>query len=518
MRRLILFLPLLAFSKLWAQNYVLDPTFGNNGAVVTSFANGIHNFVNSIAMQPDGKIVACGHTQQSSAPFTHQIGIVRYNANGSLDQGFGTGGKIILDPGPNTSDRSYVRIAPDGKIYVLGTSQKILYDPDRFILARYNPDGTPDATFGNGGVLIMDDTGYAFGIEILDDGKLIIVGNIVVNGQEDFGIFKFHPNGGRDLSFGIEGKTIVNFGTILEPNLESLDMPMHFKILDNGKILIGGVTNANEFFQGFRFALAQLNSNGTIDASFGVNGRVITVFDEFAQINTVMVNDQHEIYALGYWFGMNPQTGHVAMAKYDASGNLDTSFGIGGKVESIINTPGNFGLLNNGLLTNDGKILAVGTQELDAGTLTNTQLAQYNADGSLDENFGTDGLAFYDLDPNYDGMLNMIHHHGDKILTGGFIGDNFGLARFAKQTLGVSIHNPSSAFSIYPNPANETIFIQNPNHTPIDTISIVDMTGKKVIEQQLDGHSLNTSRLQSGVYLIQIHASGHTQSYKFIKQ
>src|SRR2546423_636525 len=118
----------------------LDPSFGSGGKVITDFNNST-DYLNRIAVQPDGKIVAIGDTHPS-----HKGALARYNPDGTLDATFGNGGTVVNDFGQGLESYAIqLIIQPDGKLIIAGESS---YE---FLVARYNPNGTLDSTFGFGG-------------------------------------------------------------------------------------------------------------------------------------------------------------------------------------------------------------------------------------------------------------------------------------------------------------------------------------------------------------------------------
>jgi uncharacterized delta-60 repeat protein len=121
----------------------LDLTFGTGGKVLTDFPIAAHDFGLGLAIQADGKVVVVG--QSSNADFVGKFAVARYNPNGTLDTTFGSGGIITTEFGPGGSDASSVALQSDGKIVVAGGAN------GDFALARYNSNGTLDAGFGAGG-------------------------------------------------------------------------------------------------------------------------------------------------------------------------------------------------------------------------------------------------------------------------------------------------------------------------------------------------------------------------------
>src|SRR5262249_54426305 len=198
-------------------NGTLDTTFGNGGRVRTDFP-GLAAVPSSVVIQPDGKIVVAGGAFPLFT-FLGNFEVVRYNPNGSLDRSFGSGG-IVTTTFPQGSYAFDVALQPDGKIVAAGTVFVDFIpgeasDTD-FALARYNTDGTPDATFGNGGQVSTDFLGMeddAFSVLIQPDGKIVAVGS--ANNPAtfyDFAVARYLSNGTIDTTFGVGGKVQTDFG------------------------------------------------------------------------------------------------------------------------------------------------------------------------------------------------------------------------------------------------------------------------------------------------------------------
>ena len=150
-----------------------DPAFGTNGhgTVVTPIATFKHGR-GALAIQADGKIVLAGTTYGNN---NENLVLARYNGNGTLDNTLGGDGIVITDLGKNEVGND-LAIQPDGKILVSGQSHS--GSSSDFLLVRYNPNGTLDTTFGNGGKVISDFGGSesATGILLQPDGRLLTAG------------------------------------------------------------------------------------------------------------------------------------------------------------------------------------------------------------------------------------------------------------------------------------------------------------------------------------------------------
>jgi uncharacterized delta-60 repeat protein len=177
-------------------NGQVDTTFGSSGQTTTSVGTG-DDRIADLAIQADGRIVAAGYAFDSSG--FSDIAIVRYLANGSPDPSFGGDGIVITRLGDQNDFAEGVAIQPDGKIVVAGTS--VVTGGRDFIVLRYRPDGTLDATFGNGGVVrtpIGASPRTAYAVAIQDDGRIVAAGR---EGGLDFAIARYRTAQG-DMRIG----------------------------------------------------------------------------------------------------------------------------------------------------------------------------------------------------------------------------------------------------------------------------------------------------------------------------
>ncbi|HYP39711.1 MAG TPA: S-layer homology domain-containing protein, partial [Chloroflexia bacterium] len=225
----------------------LDPTFGAGGILTTDFAND-DDRATSIVIQPDGKVVAAGYatTRTCAVDCTlySDFALARYNLNGSLDATFGTAGKVTTDFGREDHVNGLVRQA-DGKLVAGGqTRHSIGGTGHDFGLARYNPDGSLDTTFGAGGKVITDFAGShdgAYGLTLASKGKMVAVGYMTTGPSlysTNFALTRYNYDGTLDSSFGSGGKVVTDFGSNTD-NANATAMQA------NGKIIAAGYTLAS---------------------------------------------------------------------------------------------------------------------------------------------------------------------------------------------------------------------------------------------------------------------------------
>ncbi len=243
-------------------------------------------YIGSLIWQPDNKIVAVGvsHTNNTD------VALARYHPDGALDSTFGTGGTVTTPIGTSNDRGKASVLQNDGKILVLGDHNS--GGQDKIFLARYNTDGSLDITFDGDGKVITQIGGHdgAGGIVLQPDGKIVIAGGTNFNSTADTFVARYNPDGSLDQTFGTSGKVLQSFSS-------GADAARSLVLLPDDKIILGGYENTGS---GLDFALRQFNSDGTIDTTFGTNGSFITQMspgDDF--INSLTLQSDGKLLATG---------------------------------------------------------------------------------------------------------------------------------------------------------------------------------------------------------------------------
>lgn len=397
----------------------LDLTFGGRGKVLTSFGPPLDNeSAEALAVQPDGKIVAAGIHQH---PGGYDFALARYNRNGTLDGSFGGGDGRVTTTFAGYGRANALVIQPDGKIVAAGHGlDSSLGD---FALARYNPNGTLDKTFGGGDGKVTTNFGErtyeeAYGLVLRRDGKLVAAGSTtgVSDTQlfhEDVALARYNPNGTLDRSFGGgDGKVTTDVGP-------GNDQAMDLVLQSNGELVAAGLSaRTARRFEPARFLMVRYRADGTRDATFGGDGIVTTGFgaDDSGAFG-LLVQPDGRLVAAGY-ARRSGSVEQFALARYETDGDLDPSFGNGdGKVMTQM---GSWGAYAWDLARQaDGKLVAAGSTSAFA-------LARYNPNGTLDGTFGGEGRVFTSFRNGYDAALAVtVQRDGRVVATGSSERENF---------------------------------------------------------------------------------------------
>lgn len=256
----------------------LDTTFGSagTGKVVTSFTGvGV-----DVVLQKDDKILMTGFT------LSPDFAVLRFNSDGSLDPSFGTGG-LATSGLPNGNEAGVgIALQRDGKIVVGGVA-RYSASVDAAV-ARFNPDGSPDATFGTGGIVTTDFNGFVdivYEVAIQRDGKIVLAGTASRcvgpssflwwggAGCTEYAVLRYNSDGNLDTSFDGDGKALLDF----DGSPYSNDGAVSVEIQWDGKIVVAG-TATNGIGAPGDFGLARFNRDGSLDPSFGLGGKVLTDF------------------------------------------------------------------------------------------------------------------------------------------------------------------------------------------------------------------------------------------------
>jgi uncharacterized delta-60 repeat protein len=399
-------------------NGSLDATFNGNGKAVATFEGYNESFIYSLALSEDGKIVAGGFARTYSV---QDMAFVQYDTDGTLDQSFGDSGKRTDHFKASSASSSQLMVQADGKILVGST----IFDGDsvKTLMTRYTPDGTADAPFGTEGSVVLE--GHSAAINgVQSDGK-IITGSYRRD-YKQYTFSRYNPDGTPDLSYGENGKhtlfsdgsIMVNSAQVLENdkmvvlynsystitntsvfslrryttqgmldasfgNSGTLELDANsylLRIQKDGKYILAGYASPSDYTQRY---IRRYLPDGTIDNAYGQQGKVALDFYPydlaFQQNGDLIVSG-----SAGTW-----PNSYTVVSKVTAAGVIDSTFRQQGKI------PANGHLLT---IQENDKIIVGATKE-NYYKYYNTTISRYDANGIADAGFGTRGMVETDIDP-----------------------------------------------------------------------------------------------------------------------
>ena len=359
---------------------ILDSGFGNRGTVITTFAPAIagntYNEATAVAIQGDGRIIVAGHVILSALPNSSYLGLARYNPDGSLDVSFGTAGTVVSSIHALIPDMA---LQPDGRIVVSFLATALNQDQ----LVRFNSDGSLDSTFGAGGVVTLPfSAGRSPRLSIQPDGRIIAVGWVGTQNSASFAVARYDTNGNLDASFGTGGVVTTKFAT------DSFDAASAIVIQPDLKIVVGGSSSPPAGTTSF--ALARYNSDGSLDTSFGSGGKLLTSGFALSIPSHLALQSDGAIVAAGGSISVSPPDTFFLffnVARFSPSGMLDTSFGTQGKVTGSSFEPGD----GASVVLVDGSRIVLAGQTGDSLTDSRFALLGFTPTGIPDVTFGTGG-------------------------------------------------------------------------------------------------------------------------------
>ena len=447
----------------------LDSTFGTGGKVTTDFHTSFDN-AKAVAIQPDGKIVVAGSVfGSSSAPGVSDFAVARYNSDGSLDATFGSGGKVQIDFATSFDEASALAIQPDGKIIVVGRATPN-DGSDDFGLIRLETNGALDTTFGNGGI-VATDFGSAFleqatGVALQSDGQIVVAGyTYTFDTGEDFALARYNTDGSLDATFGNGGRVI----TIVEGN-GRFDQALAIAIQGDGKIVTTGGATVSAA-EGSNFVVIRYDTSGALDATFGTGGIVNIDFGSTQEVaHAIALQLDGKIVVAGVTH--LPAHAQFALARYNVDGTPDGTFGIGG-FATVAADPDIEATAFGVGVQYDGKIVAVGSLSFTSSGAGTFGVGRFNVDGSLDASFGIGGGTSTGFGSSFANASGMAIQLDGKIVVVGSV------------TYGSAIGTADFAIARYEGPAPYTLtFFLHANDEP-GTVDGFTMDLKKPDSQDL---------------------------------
>jgi uncharacterized delta-60 repeat protein len=230
-------------------NGSLDSAFGSGGKVTTELADAYAES-SAVALQADGKILLAGYANSFMTGMS-DAAVVRYNANGSVDSSFGSGGVRLIDFGQVDDNARALAVLADGRVLVAGYSNDTNGNAD-FALARLTAAGSLDTSFGGGAGMVLTSFGYldqAYAMAVQADGRIVLVGHVMIESGLDFGFARYNADGSLDGTFGTGGRYVFDLG---------LDDTAAAAVALDGDVIVVAGTTFNVETSAADFALMRL--------------------------------------------------------------------------------------------------------------------------------------------------------------------------------------------------------------------------------------------------------------------
>jgi uncharacterized delta-60 repeat protein len=370
----------------------LDTSFGGGGKKTINFGGTDDPRV--VLVQPNGRIIVAGGGAAASS-----FCVVRLRTNGTLDTTFGSGGKQVIDFGGDDESVYGAALQADGKIVLAGDSHL------KVAVARLKPNGALDASFEGDGKKIFSwgALSRAQAVVVAPNGKILLAG---FSGPEggNIQVARLKTNGLLDTTFGTGGKAAVDFG--------GDDFGMAMARQADGRILVAGRSSAAGA------VVARLRATGTPDPDFDGDGRV--TLPGGGSASAVLVQPDRNIVVAGNAMG----SGVMAVTRLTPAGALDPTFGAGGTASIDFGSLAD--LAAGAALQPNGKIVVAGYTQASE----DVAVARLNANGSPDATFGVAGKATVDFGVATFGNAVALQPNGRIVVAGQKTGgDDFAVAR-----------------------------------------------------------------------------------------
>jgi uncharacterized delta-60 repeat protein len=509
---------LLAADDGFSQAGSLDLSFNGTGSVLMPVGPPTYyNYPGAVTIQPtDQKILVAGEalTANGNTAFT----VLRYLPDGSLDASFGTGGIAMIDPGVSNSGASGMAVQPDGKIVLVGGS----------LVMRLTSSGVLDAGFDQGGMAT---------IAGLDAGKVALQnnGDILVGGvhKKKIGVVRFHSNGTQDMAYGGDG--FATYGTGGGDQFGSYLTGM--AIQSNGRLVVAGVYEPGAY----EMMVGRFTTSGAADASFGSGGRAFVTVgnDDALESGDVAIQSDGKIVVEGSYMRASGDM-LMLLIRLDTDGTLDNSFAGNGKKGIVL---GDLCYPAGVALQANGKIVAAGAAGPESGPLSFVVVRLDASDGSLDQTFGSGGEVNTVFGSGTSVPAAVAIQANGRIVVAGSTEYVSGtneyneyvtvryLASGSNATNGTGgvadavagngvIADASSAMNIFPNPTQSVLRIQGLAPGVSTLLTVRDAAGKNVLMARSAGqaqYSLNVQGLAPGVYFLEVLGGTQKRSFGFVK-
>lgn len=519
-----------------------DNSFGTNGRVIETFG-GLDARCFDAELLSDGKIVMFGNINPVLGSQERNVVVLQLNADGSLDNSFGTAGIATHSILSGNDFVSAALVQPDGKYVIVGRTRILdTFQDDGFVL-RLNSDGTTDNGFGTNGMLVFDSgsqkSEILYGVSLTTDGSIIAAGTYFPGGgnPNESLLIKVTPAGQLDASFDTDGIFTANY-TGGDENIYALHVDASTN--DIVAAVDGSVSGTN--------VLVKLSANGLPDVGFGTNGVL--------SYGTLITNYDLTKDANGDFYLCGNKNMNYSLYKFSASGTLDAGFGAGGLYE--VDLSGSSDVANSIAFQSDGKLVLSGTSVVGgnsfsairinpSGASITTPAAPSDLAASV---FKTQSnyveLTWTDNSNNEDGFGIERSTDGQNFTAIDSVGTDIATYQdyaiaplttyyyrvFAYNTAGnsaasneVNVTTDASVgineadlknINVYPNPASHSVAIIGTTHS---SILVSDISGRVVLKTKLNDiqNTIDISTLPIGTYYLHITTLSSRQTERIVK-
>ena len=343
-----------AFLCRYSEDGSLDNSFNGSGIITIDLPGNSASC--AVKLQADDKIIICVPSEDSTGQYAS---VFRFNADGVPDNSFDGDGHATILINSEYMDLSTMALQPDGKILVGGYAGG--FWADSFLVIRFLANGVLDQSFGGDGIVITgvgEDYTDVNSLVVQPDGKILATGYATFNGNEDFAIVRYNSDGTLDDTFSGDGIANVTVSNQDDRIYSALIQP-------DSKIVVGGYGH-NNITGYESFALARLNTDGTPDSSFHADGIAVVYITNYNdKVLSILRQPDGKYVLAGSINGGDPNYGFVmALARVTADGVLDHTFDDDGFYMYPLQH-GLESQINACTLQPDGKVISTGNYRVD---------------------------------------------------------------------------------------------------------------------------------------------------------
>lgn len=559
----------LAFARFDVDG-LIDSSFGINGQTLDPIGTNDYDYLYFLAISPNGQILSGGYTLSDNLGY---FTMLKLNPNGSLDSGFASDGNLLFNYPGNSIGYISAMVQNDGKIVVNGTTTETSipnflarFNPDGssdlsygnegmaatngvaavmqkdqkvvecnsyavdssgetgIVMSRYNSDGSPDLTYGNNGV-VQDFPGALVdnSMAIQPDDKVVVGAYVSNNFGANLELIRYDTDGTPDATFGTGGATI--------PNFQFFNNPQWITIGSDGKIIVSEV--ANNASGQLVIVLVRFNSTGSIDSSFAQYGLLtlnpgVSALPAFP--NPVALQADGKIL-LNYEVSYDYNTYYNFVSRYSPSGAIDSLFGTNGTI-AVDGT--------NGVMVEPDQKILVSGNVYDAQNNSDYTISRYNANGTPDSTFGTNGTTITKFVQGSSILVNGVAISNNEFIADGSGEDPLGVGILAEYHLGDQVTSPDApaiaavvaqpltvsggdlTVTPAPNPTNSSFAIHLSSSTVLSSVTLQLINNQGTVLQTVSnlspGQTINIgSSLRPGIYFLKVINGNSAKTIKLVK-